>query len=241
MKKLLFVFLCIICVSMHPKPAADTSTGNILGIRLTYTMPLGNWDASLQDFTSSYEVYYYNEMTMYKFPFTYDSVVNGELKLEEKRFSYFVFRKDSTYGKLLIPQRPDISNRRLRVDSVLHGKLFETILFDTLAKIKADSSFVDREKNTIKIYKFPVRANDLIDYTVYLYYTEKLKDIPETFSKEMDQQNRAKLFRIRGIPGKALKPGLPVHEVLYEMSEIEIANKEQLFNYFNAGRAPVIQ
>jgi len=202
-----------------------------------YNLPLSNWNSSLNDTSTFYDVFYYNSLVMYKLFYDFDSSINGESVLTERRHYFFVFHKDSLYGYTYYPNRPHLmAYGRLRVNSLLEKNSLESNNFDTLLSIKPDSSYYEADGNLVKIYNPPIRKGDFTDYTLYLYYTKTLNGIKETFSKKMDNIKDMKLFRIRILPKKAYKNVFPKKEILYEMKEAPVENQQEVLAYFNKYR-----
>src|SRR5690242_18460329 len=73
---------------------------------------------SLASFNKEYTVYYTKDSTVYELDYTYDSIVDGRSLLTESRKRFFVFHRDSLFGRLYYPNRkPD--QQRYKVDSIL--------------------------------------------------------------------------------------------------------------------------
>ena len=73
-------------------------------------------------------------------------------------------------------------------------------------------------------------------FDLYFYYTKDLKDISETFSRKMDNVKGMKLHKIlvkvSGGFYKEYNITFPPRELLQEMKEITIENKDEIMNYF---------
>src|SRR3990170_7628610 len=90
----------------------------IIAINVTSNMPLTNPDGRTVNWKDSVQVYYYDSVTMYRLHYQFDSSLS-KFKIDsatldadtvmiipfdetavfkERRYNYFVFIKDSTYG-----------------------------------------------------------------------------------------------------------------------------------------------
>lgn len=223
--------------AMSSKGCSDAGSEGIRRVRFTYQMPLRNWSSEVQDRVDSYDVYYNEPMIMYKFSFIYDSMADGKIVKEEKRVNYFVFDRDSGYGRSYDPKDPVFSGQRLSRDSVLAARTFENSLFDTLATSKPDSLYTSPVGDLVRVYSMAGKGKTAINYTIYCWYTDKLKGIAETFSAKLDNDSKRKLYKISGVPDRPYLPGYPVNEIVYEMKEVEVGEKELAAGYFKAYRA----
>jgi len=235
MYKFLIAIIAFGSISLHSCIAINKTKGSIKGASLLYHIPVANRDGSITDLNSSYEVYYYGDLNMYKLNYQYDSLVNDELKLREDRNNFFVFHKDSAFG-YLFDRAPSLPDRRARLDSVKINS-FENYRWDSLLTMKVDSVFNDSEGNLINVYKLPPTKDYPGKFTYYFYYTKKLNGIRETFSKNLEEFNKMKIFKIRMVIHEVYhekyKMTLPERESYYEMKEIPVINSKQILEYFN--------
>lgn len=212
----------------------------LTAISLIKKTPIVNWDKSLTTLEIYYTVYYYKDLVMYKFNYEFDSLYNHETVLQEMRYFYFVSHKDSAYGyKYFAKPNPPVNiNERVNKDSLLITDKFESNLYDTLINFKPDSVY-NNKNELIKVYKDPPSPNPakmVEKFDLYFYYSKDLKDIPETFSRKMDNVKGMKLYRIlvkvSGGFYKEYNITFPSRELIQEMKEITIENKDEILNYF---------
>lgn len=219
----------------------DKTNNRISAIRINYNTPIVNWDSTVVDFNSLYETYYYGDLIMFKLFYRFDSVSNGVPLLREDRNLYFVLHKDSLFGHAYYPKHNRImAEGRLEVDSVLAKHRFTTEVFDTLASKKPDSMYYDIEGNLLKVFydpSYPNRLQSPETFDLYFYYSKKLVNVSETFSKKMDNVEGMKLFRIKvaasGGYYKEYKMAFPPRDYVHEMNEITLENPEEILGYFN--------
>ena len=212
----------------------------LTAINLIKKTPIVNWDSSLTTLEDYYTVYYYDNLIMYKLNYNYDSLVNDEPVLHEMRFFFLVFHRDSSYGyKYFITPNPPINvNQRANKDSMLVKNKFESNIYDTLINFKPDSTYNNKDE-IIKVYKNPPSSNSATQpekSDLYFYYTKKLKDVPETFSRKMDNIKGMKLskilIKVSGGYYKEFNMSFPARELLQEMKEINVENKDEILGYF---------
>ena len=217
------------------KERATSNKDSITAINLLYHMPIIQPDGSKVDFDNTYDVYYSGNLTMYKFNYQRDSGTDETLELSETRYFYFVHHKDSTYGYLSDPFQI-YPEGRIKIDS-LQPLRFENPQWDTIATMKADSSYVNEQGDLVHVYNLPPTPQYPGRFTYYFYYTNRLREVRESFSKKLEAIHRKKLYRIRmvihPIYYEPYKMMLPVMESFYEMKTITVANKEEVEGYFN--------
>ena len=216
-----------------------SESDKLTAISLIQQTPIINRDSSVTIIGGTYNVYYYNEILMYKFNYRFDSMVNNQLVFQETRSFYFASHKDSAYGYryMIKLDKANTDNVRYKRDSLLKFYSFESSIYDTLINFKPDSIY-KQEGEIIKVYNNPLSANSIQQsekFDLYFYYTKKLKDIPETFSKKMDNEKGMKLVKIlvkaRGGFYKEFNTNFQPRELLLEMKEISIENKEEIMHY----------
>jgi hypothetical protein len=204
-------------------------------VNLVYHLPTVNWDNSITDIHNEYDVYYYKDLVMYELPYTFDSTVNGKHILHEQRRFFFIVQKDSVFGYLY--NLNHLKPFRASVDSTLEKKTFKTNIYDTLARIKANSSFIDNKGDFIRVFNPPSTKNDPTSYTLYFHYSKELNNIPETFSVAMDNVKNRKLIKIRivahAIYREAYKIIFPEREIYYEMTAKPVSDPASILGLFN--------
>ncbi len=194
----------------------------------------------------SYDIFYYDDLIMYKFEYRFDSLVNGKLLLQEWRQIFFVFHKDSVFGySYYLPPESTAVEGRISVDTMLKRNAYEPFKFDSSLYLKPDSIYFDDEKNLVNVYNSPVTEDYPERFTIYLYYSKKLKCIAETLSKNKDTVNGMKLFKVRilahGHYYEKFKISQPRREYLLEMKQIPIKNGMEVMGYFDKYKKSVLR
>jgi hypothetical protein len=211
-------------------------------INVAYTLPIVNKDSSITEAKNSYDIFYFEDMILYRFVYRFDSSVNGETLLQEKRKYFFALHKDSLFGYTYDPNpNKRLSDGRFSADSVLKFNTFQNTKVDTLANLKPDSSFYDKGDLRVVYFhpdnKLHPEEPHPEDFDVYFYYTRKLNGVKETFTQKMDNVPGMKLFRILIIASGGYYPeykmSFPKRGMLYEMKEIQVENREEILHYFD--------
>ncbi|HJS54641.1 MAG TPA: hypothetical protein VJ765_08865 [Chitinophagaceae bacterium] len=115
-------------------------------------MPDNSWE-TIETF---YNVYYYNDLVMSKFNYTFDSLYNHEPVFHEIRYYYFVFHKDSLNGYKYYVNYSRVKGGRERAfkDSILRQNIFESKTVDTFANMLPDRLYKNGN-GYVKLYKNP--------------------------------------------------------------------------------------
>jgi hypothetical protein len=215
---------------------SNSYASELRNIHVVYNAPAVNWDGSITDMVDSHDVIYYNDFVMYRLSYRFDSLFNGKQILQEQRSRFFVFHKDSLYGYIYYLNSPhELPIGRLRVDSTLKSNI-QTSMYDSLLNVKPDSSYFDAEGNLLKVYNRLASKEDPENFSLYLYYSKKYLGVKEAFSK-MDNVKNMKLFRLRLLAygGYYTKYNMkfPRREMLLEMEDVPLKDKEVVIDYFH--------
>lgn len=238
--KLIWSLMIIVVAYMeHFSCGIKSEFDKLTAISLKQQTPIVNRDSSITIIGGTYNIYYYNELLMYKFNYRFDSIINGQSVLQETRSFYFASHKDSAYGyKYMVKlDKTNTDNVRYKKDSLLKFYSFESNIYDTLINFKPDSIY-KQQGEIVKVYKDPPSADSAYQsekFDLYFYYAKKLKDIPETFSRKMDNEKGMKLIKIlvkaSGGFYKEFNTTFQPREHLLEMREIPIENKDEIMHY----------
>src|SRR5207342_3913516 len=137
------LMIIVVAYIEHFSCGIKSEFDKLTAISLKQQTPVINRDSSVTMIGGTYNIYYYNELLMYKFNYRFDSIVNGQSVFRETRSFYFASHKDSAYGyKYMV--KPDNSNTddaRYKKDSLLQFFSFESNIYDTLINFKPDSIY----------------------------------------------------------------------------------------------------
>jgi hypothetical protein len=121
------------------------------------------------------------------------------------------------------------------VDSFAKKKLF---LGTKIFSYDSNDVLVDtkRHKNTsIQKYATKVKFDNSYSDTTFLYFDDKLNDIPFTLSQEADSINQSKLVRIRHVYNSSNINNIKIkqREFSFQITKLNIKNKDEILKLFN--------
>src|SRR5688572_22043382 len=110
------VFLAVSILGCTNQKRASRTQSIVVG----YNMPLYNSEGEIKELKTSYDVLYQKNLRVYRFPFGFDSVVNGVSVFGENREGFFAYHTDSIYGYVydIRSVKSDPNTRRLVADKL---------------------------------------------------------------------------------------------------------------------------
>jgi hypothetical protein len=207
-------------------------------ISMHYIIPVVGADSSITNVEQKYQKYFLDDFIMYRFYYSYSSNLSGKNLLQEERFRYFVFHKDSTQGWLYDPNPVhSIPDGRYPVDSVFKINSIKNDRVDILSATRPDSVFYLENGDKVKRYKPLPDSAQPEPYTLRFYYTKGLQGINEQLSVKMDNEPGMKLYRISitsdGWYYERYKMKFPAREYLMEIRELPPEKNPEVLNYFD--------
>ena len=206
---------------------------SISGVHVKSIMPIIQRDGTVRDYIGLMNVYQFNDHIMYEYGNHFDSSFNQILVLNEYRYSYFVYHKDSLYGmgyEMFHRQSP----ARILVDSILKEWGHKDMRWSqVLSEPVTDSQYDSRTGILQLLYNRKERSNDSL-----LFYFDKNLDFPGfSFSPEFDSAKNSKLYKIRIINDTIKDPSynfiLPKTQYLFEMKKLVLKDDSKIRNLFN--------
>ena len=219
---------------IYSKPLPITS-----GVRMAANIPVETTKGRYM-ISNDYDVYYSENLTMYRITVQFDSSVNGKSLLTDNRDRYFVFSNDSSFGLTFddrVERGQQVLPRRQSVDSI--RKKNNTVFTTFESGRKPDSSFEDAGE-LINVFQFKKTAQFPEDFRFLFYYSDAFKDISETFTKAFDTVGGLKLHKIvikaSGGYHKEFKASLAPREYLYAMKKVSLNDIRTADAYFEKYR-----
>jgi hypothetical protein len=217
-----------------------TDKEEVKKIYLTFNMPVVKLTGEIIDVHDSMCIYYYKDYILYQLPNHY-SVEDGEkIVLQEIRYNYFAYKKNDKYGYKFASLQ-DSTGEKILVDSLLEEKAFAASKFYNLANgNNLIKSFKEPKTNVlVNIYAPKIIVDEAYNDTTYFYFTDKLKNIDYSFSKELDSIMGLKLFKVKLLYNEkylhAYKMIAPKREFRFEINELPVDNAQEIKNFL--GRA----
>ena len=83
--------------------------------------------------------------------------------------------------------------------------------------------------NLIEKYKYRVKKDETYPDTTIVYYTNKMKEVEHTLSKELEENKKMKVKKIRAIYNPQVIKGIsvPRYEIMFELKEDTVTNLEK--------------
>ena len=213
-------YLCLItsllCLMVG---AAQKPQDKLKVITVNTLMPIVERDGSILQIKSSYSVAHYNDIMCFQYFINFDSIVNGQLMVQEKRPAFFIFHKDSLFGCNYYPYfRPE---NRSRKDSMLKTIRLGMERFDGLLELRPDSQYLNLDSTITEVYIEDRETNPIYNFRVYLTFNSRFNDVQESLSFRFDSDRKIKLTTIRIKFDKAysdeFKITFPEREIVSEL------------------------
>ena len=231
---LLAGFLAVTLHGVDSCKKNQQSSDDIKAVSLLYHIPYIHETGSITDIDNRYIAYQKGDLNLYRFSYNYDSLSDEVPVLKEIRFHYFVHHKDSTSGYIFDPNGW-VHELPATVDSMKIFR-FENPKWDTITRMKTDSSFRMSNGDLVNVYHFPSSSQFEGSFSYYFYYTDSIQGIRESFSKTLEKVHRKKLYRIRMLRHpfyyEPYKKMIENMEAYYEMKLIPVENPNELSQYF---------
>jgi hypothetical protein len=150
--------------------------------------------------TLSLFIYKLGDTTVYKIPYTYDSISSaGEVLKHEIRYRHFVCSGKNNWGYIYNETRPK-EHQRIFTDSMLlrYGFTGFNVYknFDRYDYKKVDSIY-DKKNGTLKENYIVYGKNDTTPIgTTDFTYSQQFKELDYSLSPELDSIKKLKLFKI---------------------------------------------
>lgn len=244
--RLILGFICMIFL-MNCASTKNYSK-NIVAISFIVNFPVVQGDNQLFYFRDTIPIFYYQDLILYKLPYTFDSskmiyhtktdTIEQQNILTETRYNYFVYRHGKQYGIWYKEMNSD-SLIKLSVDSIIDKKGTPTILQSILAN--PNDTLVARIRESIgnifiEKYASKSKPDESYNDTTLLYYSKNMKYIKFSFSPILDSIKKLKLFKVKLIYNKAYSSKysitMPQRELTYEFQKKQIENNQQVIAFF---------
>lgn len=221
--------------------------GNSQGLRIAevyHNLQIPKKDGALIDWADSVKVIYHQNFILFQVPYTeelsfveWDSLGEPQETLigAELKHQYFIYRNGDSIG-FSYKSLNDQTAQEKRVDTFLNTKVFGTLVFYD----KENYTLVETQKiNDTVLEKYIPKIKFDYSYgdSMYYYFSDKLKNLDYTLSKELDSLRRTKLFRVVSIYNSGydttLKAQLPRHVYTFEIRPTTLNNTKQITEFFD--------
>ena len=209
-------------------------TDTIRKIIIDFNLPIIDNNGNLFNMPDSLCIFHENDLILYRFPLIKRYEVNNVLIREVVKYQYFGFGKNDVNG--MFYDSLDVKQfHRFSVDSILTKRAFKKMnLYDNskvLVKKQQQSA-----NQIVEKYICTVKKDFTYSDTTFVYYTDKLKEVPYSLSRELDSLSGMKvqkiilLYNAQQYAGKPVK--FPERRLSFEMKEVPITNLEEIKSLF---------
>lgn len=240
MFKLITLYLLIFCSCINLLKTSD----RIRGVRITEVFPNMTGDGKVFSYDTPYvKLYYYGEYILCHLSYQFDSVVENVNILSENRYHYIFYKKGSNYGYDLDEHKSRYITK-VPLDSVFKMEWVFQLqiysIFTTRNKAELISSRRDKRAGSLKEeYIFKGIEDSSRSGFCYLEFTNRMKKIEFSLSKELDSIKKMKLERITivnnpryfeagGVYLERIKTGYWLEEI----KDIDTIKIRSLFKFF---------
>lgn len=209
---------------------------NLHAIKLIVNYPLVQLEKNeVLKLPDTVPIFYFGDYVLYNIPYRETFENSGSLISEEKKNSYFIFRKKDKYGFLLDSLKFNSRTNKVNVDSFLFQRCY-LANFDCVYDSLVERLTKKTEEGILKMY-IPKKyyGEDYYD-SAYYYYSYKFNNIDYVLSKQLDKSNGMKLYKVRLLYNEKVSIKynftLPKRELLYKIEKYTISDSEKVLSFF---------
>ena len=202
---------------------------------IDFNLPMIDNTGNLLNVTDSLCIFYERDLSLHKFSVVEDNFVNNIFTKQVIKYQYFGVQKNEEngifYDSLNVKQ-----SRNFSVDSVLTTRAFKKMkLYDGKNRILVERLKQD-DGQIIEKYVCKEKRDYSYPDTTFVYYSDKLKDIEYSFSRELDSLKGMKVQKMVMLYNAQQYAGMPVkfpeRRLSFEMNEVPITNLEEIKSLF---------
>lgn len=209
---------------------------DITRIKFISSLPLFTNNNEFVNYKDSIGIVYFKNQILYEFSDIYtshnvDTLHNSSVIVKrEIRHRYLLFAKKEFYG-YYYDSLNVVNGRKVAVDSFLNKRAFGGYsIFNKLENHILLSSITTQGNYTlIEKYKCKEKKDYTYPDTTIVYYTNQMKEVEHTLSKELDSNKKMKVKKIRALYNPQIVEGnsVPSHEIIFELKEDTITNLDK--------------
>ncbi len=217
----------------------------IRGVKITSTFPFIDGKGKLVYYdTSVVKIYYYQDKIIYNSSYHFNyTPENFMIRADEIRYYFFVYTKGMQHG-LLFDKHKSAFGIKVLADSMVKKEWCNNIdIYSNFKKSEVNEIYhtQNEDSGTIsKMYNFKLKTDTAFNGTVLYGFTNKMKNIPYSFSKELDSLNNMKLYKVNIVNNsryiKEYNLQLERMEEMYSIENIPILNSKELMQFFEYDR-----
>lgn len=208
---------------------------DITRIKFISSLPLFTNSNEYVNYKDSIGIVYFKNQILYEFHDIYtlrnvDTLNNSSVIVKkEMRHRYLLYSKKEFYG-YYYDSLNAATGKKVAVDSFLNKKAFRGYsIFNKSEDILISST--NTQGNYILIEKYKCKEKKDYSYpdTTIVYYTNRMKEVEHTLSKELDDNKKMKVKKIRALYNPQVIKGIdtPSCEIMFELKEDTVANLDK--------------
>jgi hypothetical protein len=233
------VFFSLISISFIFWSQADHLSNEVTHLRLTAGLPFLNLienKVNITYFKDTIDIYYYKNNVLYFLPYIEQNQMGDSILIEERKYSCFLFDKDSCSGYFFGSLEGTFKAKKLSVDSVLTKRGHYGMDFYLDDKCTYIEKVVESDGIVMeKYYNKDNILNLFYHDSIYVYFDKRLNNIGLSISKSIDKIKNQKLCKVRLIFNEKFSEKhhvmLPKREMYFEIKKIENNNPAETINF----------
>lgn len=231
-KKYIFLlFIAILITGIN----CSSHLEKIKAIKLAWKFPILDKELdTISDWNGSSKLFFYQGTVLYE----KESFFIHADNTQQKVYTYWMYKQNHKKGIKYASSFQDTLGTKFDVDSFLVKDAFKTFPFYS----KEDDSLVfthlaRNKKELIEKYIPKIRPDDSYPDTTVFRYSKHYKDIPFSFSTELEKSKRSKFIEMLGIynpvTNSKLKAQTQGRKLIIKMEKIPVDNQQEKLLYFN--------
>jgi hypothetical protein len=222
---IILVFSFLLACSVRRKSDTISKTYNISNL------PYFKGNKKFIYFRDSIGIIYYKNYILYEFPHYLSSQNAGDTTSFRQwiKYGYFIYDKNDFYGRYYDSINSKIY-KKMEVDSFLSHRAWRgQSIFKKSEDILISSNKSKGNHDLIEKYKCREKKDETYPDTIIVYYTNRMKEVEHTLSKELDADKKGKVKKIRAIYNPQVVKGfnVPRYEIMFELKEDTVTNLDK--------------
>jgi len=189
-------------------------------------------------FRDSIGIVYYKNHILYEFQEVFTLQNDTGIVKKEVQYRYLLFDKKDFYG-YYYDSINAINSRKVAVDSFLNKRAFGgQSIFSKSKDVLICSNKNQGGYKLVEKYKPKVKEDTSYPDTLIVYYTNKMKEVEHTLSKDLDKDKSMKVKKIRALynPQIIKSISVPSYEIMFELKEDTDTNLERYKHFIEKNK-----
>jgi hypothetical protein len=202
---------------------------------VTFSIPIIHQDGQSEIVTDSFSVLKHNEYLLYELPYTRSVENETELLSVTVKFNYLLHKKGERYG-FFFDSLSSNKPRKTLVDSILSSKIFYSFEFYNNKNDSLVETCKIENESVVEKYIPKIKYDQSYPDTTYFYYTDKQLNIDYSFSSELENAKKKKIFKVEMFYKSQSYEGFnfkaPERIFSFNLKEVIINNESEILDFF---------